>query len=355
MYVAGSVSEQNKTDEKWMRLALAEGERGVGLTSPNPSVGAVIVKEGNVLGKGWHTRAGKPHAEREAIADALETHSAKDLEGATIYVTLEPCSTFGRTPPCTQGILDMGISRVVYGAEDPNPDHAGAARTILELAGVSVSTGVLQEECEFLIRGFAKKQRTGLPWVILKSAISLDGRITRPPGESQWLTSPESREMVQRLRFEADAVLTGGNTLRIDDPALTIRSSQFLDFLESGQKMQPWRMVITRGEASDLPQNSQVFTDKWSDRTLVVGGGDLRGALLELAERGCNTVLVEAGGTLMSAFLEAGLADEVAIFYAPLITGGPDAGFKHLSQDISLKNPQFTQIGDDVLLRALID
>jgi len=344
----GDMSELEKIDQAWMELALAEAERGVGFTSPNPSVGAVIVRHEKLLGKGWHKQAGQPHAEREAIADALKNHAPEDLVGATIYVTLEPCSTHGRTPPCTQGILEAGISRVVYGAEDPNPDHAGAAQVILESEGVAVTTGVLKEKCELLIRGFAKKQRTGLPWVLLKSAISLDGKITRPPGESQWLTSPESREMVQRLRFEADAVLTGGNTLRIDDPALTVRSPEF------AHKTQPWRMILTRGEVGELPQNAQVFTDAWSERTLVTGGGDLKAALLRLADCGCNTVLVEAGGTLMSAFLQSGLADEVAIFYAPIITGGPDAGFKHLPENIKLKNPQFTQIGEDVLLRALI-
>jgi len=344
----GRMSDQTDIDQTWMKLALAEAGLGIGLTSPNPSVGAVIVRGGECLGRGWHSRAGQPHAERVAIANALKTHDACELVGATIYVTLEPCSTHGRTPPCTQGILEAGISRVVYGAEDPNPDHVGAARVILESKGVEVTTGVLKEECEFLIRGFSKKQRTGLPWVILKSAISLDGRITRPPGESQWLTSSESREMVQNLRFEADAVLTGGNTLRIDNPALTIRSPKL------PKKPQPWRMVVTRGCRADLPPNAQMFTDEWAERTLVTEGGDLEAALLKLADCGCNTVLVEAGGTLMSAFLEAGLADEVAIFYAPLLTGGPDAGFTHLPQDIALKTPKFSQIGDDVLLRAVI-
>ena len=337
------------TDQTWMLLAIEEAKKGLGLTSPNPAVGAVIVKKDQMLGKGWHSRAGMPHAEREAIADVLTNHPAEVMRGATIYVTLEPCSTHGRTPPCTQGILEAGIARVVYGAEDPNPDHAGAAKTLLESVGVEVSVGVESEACLALIRGFAKVQQTGLPWVMLKSAISLDGRITRPPGESQWLTSPESRQMVQQLRFESDAIITGGNTFRIDNPALTLRSPDLPD------KPQPWRMIVTRGKREDLPQTHQLFTDAFADRTLVQENGDLLGALKQLAERGCQSVMVEAGGTLMAAFLKAGLVDEVAIFYAPLLTGGPDFGFAGLPDDISLKDPEFTQIGDDLMLRALVD
>jgi diaminohydroxyphosphoribosylaminopyrimidine deaminase/5-amino-6-(5-phosphoribosylamino)uracil reductase len=337
-----------KSDSLWMQLAIDEARKGVGLTSPNPAVGAVIVKGGQLLGKGWHTRAGKPHAEREAIAEVLKNHEDAVLKGATIYVTLEPCSTQGRTPACTQGILDAGISRVVYGAEDPNPAHAGAARKLLESAGVEVTVGVEKEACEVLIRAFAKKQRTGLPWVILKSAMSLDGRITRPPGESQWLTSEESRDYVQLLRHESDGIVTGGNTLRIDNPALTIRSKNFTS------KPQPWRMVITRGSCDALPNHSQVFTDQFAERTLVQENGDIRASLIELAKRGCNTVLVEAGGTLMTAFIEAEFVDEVVIFYAPLLTGGPHTGFSQLPVDVDLSDPVFCQMGDDILLRALV-
>lgn len=336
-------------ESQWMRLAIDEARNGVGLTSPNPAVGAVIVKDGQLLGKGWHTRAGQPHAEREAIADALKKHGAAQLKGATIYVTLEPCSTHGKTPPCTQGILDAGIQRVVYGAEDPNPNHVGAGQKLLESQGVEVIVGVEKEVCEGLIRAFAKKQRTGLPWVIIKSAISLDGRITRPPGESQWLTSEESREYVQLLRYESDAIVTGGNTLRIDNPALTIRSKKF------PSKPQPWRMVITRGSRESLPSDYQLFTDQYAERTLVQENGDLRAALLELANRGCNTVLVEAGGTLMAAFIEAELVDEVVVFYAPLLTGGPNAGFSKFPFDVKLSDPVFSQIGDDILLRARVE
>lgn len=338
-----------KSDHQWMQITIAEARRGIGLTSPNPPVGAAIVKGEHLLGKGWHAKAGQPHAEREAIANALTRHSAEELQGSTIYITLEPCSSHGRTPPCTQGILDAGISRVVYGAEDPNPDHVGRGKKLLEEKGVKVTTGVCETECQTLIRAFSKKQRTGLPWVILKSAISLDGKITRPPGESQWLTSPESRELVQQLRAQADAIITGGNTLRIDNPALTVRSGKYPN------KDQPWRMVTTRGSRANLPANLQVFTDEFSHRTLVQEDGDLMACLKNLADKGCNSVLVEAGGTLMGAFLDAGLADEVAIFYAPILTGGPQAGFAGLPNEVCLREQQFTRIGDDILLTALVD
>jgi len=160
-------------DVHWMRLAIAEARRGIGLTAPNPAVGAIIVRDNLLIGKGWHRGAGKLHAEREAIADAIA--NGHSLEGSTIYITLEPCSTHGRTPPCTDGILEAKISRVVYGAEDPNPDHQGHAKELLTHAGVEVLTGIEKEDCEKLIRGFSKKQCTGLPWVLIKSAISLDG------------------------------------------------------------------------------------------------------------------------------------------------------------------------------------
>lgn len=329
-------------------MAVAEASHGIGLTSPNPAVGAVIVKDGVVLGKGWHRKAGLPHAEREAIADVLLRYSKEEMEGATIYVTLEPCSTHGRTPPCTQGILDVGISRVVYGAEDPNPGHVGAAKKILESAGVEVRTGVCEDACRDLIRGFAKVQKVGLPWVLIKSAISLDGKITRPPGEGQWLTSEESRQQVQRIRYECDAIITGGNTLRKDNPALTLRGGCVTS------KEQPWRMVMTRGSADELPRDVQLFTDEYAERTLVQGDGDLRKGLERLVEKGCHTVMVEAGGRLLSAFLDAGLVDEVVVFYAPMFTGGPDWGIAGLSREVVLSDQEFSQIGDDVMMRAKV-
>lgn len=337
------------TDEQWMELAIKEARKGQGLSSPNPPVGAVITNDNVLIGSGWHTHAGQLHAEREAITNVSKQHGEEALQGATLYVTLEPCSSHGRTPPCTDAIFNAGISRVVYGAQDPNPRHAGRAESLLKSAGIEVMTGVCELECRKLIRPFAKALKTGLPWVILKSAISLDGRITRPAGESQWLSSPESRELVQELRYKSDAIITGGNTLRTDNPALTIRSTKL------PQKTQPWRMVVTRGRRENLPDNLQVFTDDHAKRTLIQENGDIHQALRTLVEKGCNTVLVEAGGKLMGCFLNEGLVDEVALFYTPMLTGGPDAGFAGPVSEIRLREQQFMCIGDDILLRAIID
>ncbi|MEY4242774.1 MAG: bifunctional diaminohydroxyphosphoribosylaminopyrimidine, partial [Verrucomicrobiota bacterium] len=203
-------------DEKWMDRALEEARKGVGKTAPNPPVGAVIVKNGVLLGRGWHRAAGRPHAEREALADAERSHGSEAVRGATIYITLEPCSTQGRTPPCTQGLMDAGIRRVVYACRDENPAHAGRADELLTKAGIEVLAGVRGEAAERLLRPFFKVRKTGLPWVIWKTAMSLDGRVTRPPGEGQWLTSADSRSDVHRLRSTVDAILTSGETVRRD-------------------------------------------------------------------------------------------------------------------------------------------
>ncbi len=335
-------------DELWMQLAIQEARKGLGLTSPNPAVGAVVVKKDQVLGTGWHQRAGSAHAERQAIKDALKHHSPNDISGATIYVTLEPCCSHGQTPPCTDAIIEAGISRVVYATKDPNPRHAGRAERILMDKGIEVNSGICELECRKIIRAFGKVQKTGLPWVILKSAMSIDGRTTRPPGESQWLSSPESREFVQQLRYYSDAIITGGNTLRIDNPALTLRSQGAQD------KKQPWRMVITEGKKEKLPLKATLFNDQYAERTLVQENGDLHSALNTLVKLGCTTVMVEAGGKLMAAFLDAGLADELVVFYAPLLTGGPYSGFGNLTSSLKLEEQSFSRIGSDIVLRASI-
>ncbi|MGB2401880.1 MAG: bifunctional diaminohydroxyphosphoribosylaminopyrimidine deaminase/5-amino-6-(5-phosphoribosylamino)uracil reductase RibD [Akkermansiaceae bacterium] len=337
-----------KDDKAWMHLAIEQAILGVGTCSPNPPVGAVIVKDDQLIGAGWHRQAGKPHAEREAIADATGKHGTEILKGATIYITLEPCSTQGQTPPCTAGIIAAGISRVVYGSTDPNPNHKGAAEEILQSANIEVTAGICKHECNQLIRAFTKTQTTGQPWVILKSAISLDGHITRPPGETQWLSSPESREFVQQLRYDVDAIITGGNTARRDNPSLTIRSKSL------PTKTQPWRMLVTRGKKENLPSDLNLFTDPYKDRTLVQEDGDLRKALKRLTKRGCNSVMVEAGGNLMASFLEQQLVDELVIFYTPILTGGPDLGFGELTPKVELAEQQFNQIGNDVMLRAVV-
>ncbi|MGJ8655560.1 MAG: bifunctional diaminohydroxyphosphoribosylaminopyrimidine deaminase/5-amino-6-(5-phosphoribosylamino)uracil reductase RibD [Akkermansiaceae bacterium] len=336
-------------DEDFMRQALAEARKGLGLTSPNPPVGAVIVREGEVIGRGWHRRAGCPHAEREAIKDA---GGGVSLEGATIYVTLEPCSTCGRTGACTDAIIENGFGRVVYGARDVNPDHAGAADEVLRAAGVEVVSGVLAEECGVLIRGFGKRILTGLPWVIAKSAMSLDGRITRPDGEGQWLTGAEARAEAHGIRAEVDAIVVGGKTVRRDNPSLTVRGEAFRE-----EKEQPWRVVLTQSGKKNLPLDAAVFVDEAKERTLIHEDMSLEESLRELGGRGCNVVLLECGGVLMRQFLEQNLVDEVAVFFAPMLTGGGDFGFgvgEHLQKSLALEKMVVKQCGDDFLFRGVV-
>lgn len=341
-----------KEHEKWMLRALQEGKKGCGLTSPNPAVGSVIVKNGIELGAGWHRKVGQPHAEREAIADVIKKHGAEILKGATIYVTLEPCSTKGRTGACTEVILNQGIKTVVYGAVDPHPDHAGAADVLLRANGIEVISAVLREQCESLLRPFAKRVTTGFPWVVAKTAMSLDGRITRPAAEGQWLTSPESREIVHQLRAQVDAIIVGGTTVRRDNPRLTLRSEK-----SSTEKMQPWRVVLTHAGKEALPKDCHLFTDEHQDRTLVYHNQPLEDVLRDLAEKGCNSVLLECGGNLMRQFAEAELIDEYQLFYAPLITGGEDFGFGlggHFAKSIQLTEVKSTTIGNDTLISGIV-
>ncbi len=336
-------------DEGFMRLALVEARKGLGLTSPNPAVGAVIVRDGVVVGSGWHRVAGGLHAEREAIRSAGE---GVDLRGVTLYVTLEPCSTCGRTGACTDAILEAGVGRVVYGARDVNPDHAGRADAILRSAGVEVLSGVLAEECGVLIRGFSKRVVSGLPWVVAKSAMSLDGRITRPAGEGQWLTGEEAREEAHGLRAEVDAIVVGGKTVRRDDPSLTVRGGAFRE-----EKVQPWRVVLTQSGRESLPVDAVLFTDGFSERTLVFEDVGLEDCLRRLGDMGCNVVLLECGGVLMRGFLEQGLVDEVAVFFAPMLTGGGDFGFGlggHLGESVVLDGMVVKELGGDVLLRGVV-
>lgn len=332
-----------------MARAIEEARRGIGRTSPNPPVGAVIVREGVELGAGWHRRAGQPHAEREAIAAVRETHGPEVLKGATAYVTLEPCSTHGRTPPCTDGLIEAGIGRVVFASMDPNPDHAGAAVAVLRSAGVEVATGVMEAEAGELIRPFAKRMTTGLPWLLWKTAMSLDGRLTRPPGEGMWLTGRDSRAEVQRLRGEVDALITSGETVRRDLPRLDLRDPSYLEGRE-----QPWRVVLT-DRPDSLPEDAPLFTDGHRERTLVRPRGGLETVLRELAsDFGVNAAMLECGGRLASGFAEAGLIDEVAAFMAPRLCGGPVPALAGtgLPDGSGLEEVSFARFGDDVLVRG---
>lgn len=338
-------------DEMWMRRALQEAQKGVGRTAPNPAVGAVIVKDGVEMGAGWHRRAGCPHAEREAMARVAEVHGLSALRGSTVYVTLEPCSTRGRTPPCTAGLIEAGVARVVYGVVDPNPAHAGAAGRVLAAAGIEVRRGVLEDECMELIRGFHMVQSCGRPWVLWKSAMTLDARLTRPEGEGMWLTGDAARGEVQRLRAGCEAIVTGGETVRRDRPRLDLREASYLDGRET-----PLRIVIS-GRPETLPMDAPLFTDAAAHRTRVVPWGAPEDLLRDLArDDGVTTVLLECGGRLAGAWLDAGCIDEVAIFMAPRICGGPvlpalGGGFP---EGIAMEGVRFERFGGDVLLRARV-
>lgn len=334
-------------DEKWMRLAMTEAVRGSGLTSPNPPVGAVIVKEGTELARGWHRKNGDPHAER----DALSKLQSGEARGATVYVTLEPCSTPGRTGACTDALIEAGVSRVVYGARDPNPQHVGRADGLLRDAGIEVESGILASECEKIVRGFAMVQVEGRPWVIAKTAMSLDGRITRPPGEGQWLSGVEARGEVQLLRAGVDAIITSGETLRRDDPALTLRSEKI-----SRDKKQPRRVVLTRGEIDR--SKHRLFNDEFGKESLVYENLPVYDVLRTLSgDHGVAMVLLEAGGSLLGSFLDEGLIDEWVIYLAPMVTGGPNPalageGTATLAERLGLKDVEINRVGEDLRVRA---
>lgn len=338
-------------DVLWMAEAIKEAAKGVGKTAPNPPVGAVIVRDGMCIGKGWHRAAGQPHAEREAIADALATHGASSLRGATLYVTLEPCSTHGRTPPCTHGIIEAGIQRVVYACLDENPSHQGRADGLLTSAGIEVHHGVLADQAIIHLRPFFKVRHTGLPWVIWKSAMSIDGRITRHPNESQWLTSAAARRDVQSIRAEVDAIITSGETVRRDRPALNLRIPELMN-----GRAQP-RVAIFTDHPETLPADAPLFEDP--GRVHILPRNHPADSLRQLVkQQGILSAMVEAGGRFSAALAEAGLIDEVVIYLAPMLTGGPvpALGDPALPWPLSLHHITFHRIdhSDDVRLRALV-
>ncbi len=334
-------------DEKFMRAALREAARGAGQTSPNPAVGAVIVRGGRMVARGFHRRAGAPHAEIEALGALKNPALAR---GATLYVTLEPCSTHGRTPPCVEAIIRAGFARVVIGAVDPNPVHAGRGVGLLRAAGIAVTAGVLESECRELNAGFNKWIVTGVPLVIAKAGMSLDGRLTRPPGEGQWLTSAAARADAMRLRAQVDAILIGAQTLRADNPRLTVRGVP-------GAR-QPWRVIVTR--SGELPRHAHVFTDAHRDRTLVIRGNSLRAVLRELGRREITSVLLEGGGRVLGDAFDRRLVDRVQFYLAPLLCGGPvpavgGRGVGATLEAPRLRDPRYEKIGGDLRLTGEVE
>lgn len=342
-------------DQIWMQKAIQLAQLAEGLTTPNPCVGAVIVANEMIIGEGYHRKAGEPHAERNALAHARELGNGDLLSHSCIYITLEPCSTYGKTPPCTDAIIESGIKRVVYGSVDPNPSHAGRAKEILEQHGIEVVIGVLKEECDYLIRAFALNITQKRSWVIAKTAMTLDGRIVRGPDKPQWITNEASRNFVHTLRAQADAIMTGGNTVRKDDPSLTIRTP---DKEISPDKIQPWRVVLTHS-AHKIPPQSTCLNDEHKDRTVIIENVSNYLELLQyLYEQGpVSVVLLEAGGKLVREFLNAGLIDEWIGFYAPIISGGNVFGVegqRFLPKEAHLVNMKTQSFGDNFCVRGCV-
>ena len=320
-----------------MRRALALARCGIGKTSPNPAVGAVLVRDGKIVGEGWHKRAGGPHAEIFAIATG-------NARGATLYVTLEPCGTHGRTPPCTDAIIAAGIRRVVVAARDPNPCHNGRGLVVLRRAGIQCATGLLADEATQLNSAFNKWITTGKPLVIAKAALSLDGKMATRTGDSKWITSDAARREAHKLRAGVDAIMVGAGTVIADNPRLTLRHGI--------RGRQPWRVVVdSRGRS---PRTANLFTDAQCHRTivctsklapvkwrhslallgvtvLVLPAEKLPVLLAELGRMEITSVLVEGGSELLGAFFDAGLVDQVAFFFAPKIIAGAPAMSKALN------------------------
>jgi diaminohydroxyphosphoribosylaminopyrimidine deaminase/5-amino-6-(5-phosphoribosylamino)uracil reductase len=360
-----------------MARAMKLAAQGKYTCMPNPAVGCVITQNDSVVGEGWHQRAGEAHAEVNALQDAGEL-----AQGATVYVTLEPCSHFGRTPPCADALIEAGVTRVVYGMTDPNPQVAGSGLDKLRQAGIVVEGPVLEVEAKQLNRGFIKRQQQGLPWVTVKLAMSLDGRTAMESGESQWITGSEARQDVQRLRAESCAIVTGIGTVLHDDPSLTVRVDELgLSNAADVAARQPLRVVVDSQlrmpidakmlSAEGLALKEQVFIATACDDSLTLpiagaevvclagdgGRVDLTALLKVLAERECNRVLVEAGAELAGAFLQAGLVDEFVIYMAPKLLGSSarpllTLPFDSMDQQVGLDITDMRQVGDDIRITA---
>jgi diaminohydroxyphosphoribosylaminopyrimidine deaminase/5-amino-6-(5-phosphoribosylamino)uracil reductase len=368
-------------DERFMAQALGLAKRAYGRTSPNPMVGAVLVREGQVIGRGWHHKAGAPHAEVEALADAARRGHA--VAGATIYVTMEPCCTYGRTPPCTEALMRAGVSRVVVAAVDPNPRHAGRGLELLRQAGITVDSGALAAGSQRLNEAFNHWIVNRTPWVTAKSAMTLDGKIATASGESKWITGPASRAHAHRLRLGADAVLVGVETVLADDPSLTLRT-------QPGFRVPaavPLKRRIILDTRARTPLGCRLVSDEARASTLVVVGEsadpakiaalqarvmliraperegriDLQWLLPELGQMSIQHLLVEGGGTVLAAFFESGLVHRTAFFYAPRILGGEESrrsvagsGFRSLAEAPSLTDVESRRFGEDLFITARV-
>lgn len=365
-----SDAPQDTLDHRFMARALELAEQGLYSTDPNPRVGCVIARGEQVLGEGWHVRAGEPHAEVHALRQA-----GAAARGATAYVTLEPCSHHGRTPPCADALLAAGVGRVVAAMQDPNPQVAGQGLARLAAAGVAVRAGVLEAQARALNPGFVKRMEHGLPFVRVKLAMSLDGRTAMASGESQWITGPDARRAVQRLRARSSVVLSGADTVLTDAARLTVRPGELglpepmatlaagrspLRVLVDGRLRVPTTAAFFAAGPSLVvcaqpPADPHGYEAVAADTLLLPGANgqvDLPRLLRELARRGANEVLVEAGPRLAGAFAQAGLVDEYRLFVAGLFMGSSarpllDWPLATMAEAPALKIVQMRAVGDD--------
>ena len=323
-----------------MRRALSLASLGLRKTSPNPMVGCVIVKENRIIGEGWHKCYGHSHAEIEAINDAMNHNES--IKGSTVYVTLEPCSHYGKTPPCANRLVEEGVSEVIIAMRDPNPKVNGHGIEILRNAGIRVieSDSESKREAENLNRGFIFVHKYHRPFITLKAAMSLDGRLCLPNGNSKWITGIMSRTYAHKLRAENDAVLVGVNTVLTDDPELTVRNVKGIN---------PLRIVLDRHNRT--PLNAKVR------ECMILNHEDLHEAMKYLVSQGILTLMVEGGAEVLSSFLREGLADYVNFFYSPRILGdgkniNMNAGFETVRDALKIKNVKYTQLGEDIMIEG---
>ena len=365
------MSQFTTLDHEYMAQALRLAEKGLYTTGPNPRVGCVLVKEGEIIAEGWHESAGGPHAEIHALQRA-----GGKAQGATVYVTLEPCCHQGRTAPCVDALIEAGVSRVVMAMEDPNKVVSGRGREKLENAGISVETGLMAIQAEQLNIGFVKRMREGLPFVRCKLAMSLDGRTAMASGESKWITSPDARIDVHKLRARSSAIITGISTVLSDDPSLTVR-------LSGDEKTLPPLRVVLDSHLStpptakmlSLPGETLIVTatEEQGPRELLQNAGaqvismpdgldniDLHGLMMELGRLEINEVMLEAGATLSGAMLSKGLIDELVVYMAPKLMGNEArslfklTGLDTLAQAIDLEISDVQAVGKDWRITAKV-
>lgn len=361
---------------RYMSLAIRLAEKGRYTTMPNPRVGCVIVRDGEIVGQGWHQRAGEGHAEVNALADAGDR-----AKGATAYVTLEPCSHTGKTGPCCEALVDAGICRVVYAMEDPNPEVAGNGLRYLKQKGIEVEGPVLEKEAWDLNPGFIRRMETGRPYVRCKMAMSLDGRTAMASGESKWVTGPSARADVQKLRARSCAVITGIGSILLDDSSLTVRDDELrLENAREAAQSQPLRVVLDSKQqlrkhhmvVQSPPTSLVVSAQSQPDAKLTelgieqiaIPGSDgrvnLSELLQELGRRECNEVLVEAGANLAGAFLRGGFVDELVIYMAPKLMGSDarplfELPLQTMSAQLPLTISDMRAVGNDWRITARPD